>query len=96
MVLIGFKKGQILNLMGIYLLAEGRIQGFFPRGLKSFSFQKWWGPETPSLLLQRRAQPPPPSCKRFCTHRVTHKLEEIKLETRRFGIFLHFWFIPTI
>ena len=31
MVLIGFKKGQILNLMDIYLQAEA-YTGFFPEG----------------------------------------------------------------
>ena len=96
MVLIGFKKGQILNLMGIYLLAEGRIQGFFPRGLKSFSFQKWWGPETPSLLLQRRAQPPPPPPVNASAHTGLPTNWKRLNWRQRFGIFLHFWFIPTI
>ncbi len=44
---------------------SGAYTGFCPRGLKSFSFQKWWGPETLSkpyeFYWSRSGLNPPPA-----------------------------------
>ena len=73
---------------------SGAYTGFCPRGLKSFSFQKWWGPETLSkpykFYWSRSGLNPPP---RFCTCRVSHMRFNGR---RRFRIFFNFWFLPTM
>ena len=59
MVLIGFKKGQILNLMDIYLQAEA-YTGFFSRGgLKVFLSRKGGGLKPPVYCSRGGLSPPP-------------------------------------